>query len=92
MTQLTTEYSEAAIFSRLIEAQAEPLSPELAGHILSLQLSPQDERRLDELLPKAQDGTLTAEEKDELESLNHIADLLSLWQSRARRVLQTTRH
>lgn len=87
MTQATTEFSEAAIFGRLVEAEQEELSPELARHILSLQLSRKDERRIDELLPRAADGTLTVEEREELENLNHVADLLSLWQSKARRVL-----
>lgn len=92
MTQATTEFSEAAIFSRLIEAEQEELSPELARHILSLQLSSKDEHRIDALLPKASDGTLTVEEREELENLNHIADLISLWQSKARRVLERPSH
>jgi hypothetical protein len=92
MIEATTEFSEAAIFSRLIEAEQEELSPELARHILSLQLSPKDEHRIDTLLPKASGGTLTVEEREELENLNHIADLISLWQSKARRVLARSSH
>lgn len=90
MPQLLTEheYSEAAIFSRLVETEQVELSPELAHHILSLRLSPKDEQRFDELLPKARSGDLTAAEQAELDNLNHIADLLSLWHSKARRVLQ----
>lgn len=87
MTPATTEFSEAAIFGRLIEAEQEDLSPNLARHILSLQLSRKDERRIDELVPRAADGTLTPEEREELENLNHVADLLSLWHSKARRAL-----
>ena len=81
------EFSEAAIFSRLIEAEQDDLSPELARHILSLRLSPKDEARIDALLPKSSAGTLSEDERDEIENLNHIADLLSLWHSKARRVL-----
>ncbi len=83
----TLEYSEAAIFSRLIEAEQDDLSPDLARHILSLQLSGKDERRIDLLLAQATDGTLTELEREELENLNHVADLISLWHSKARRVL-----
>lgn len=82
------DFSEAAIFSRLIEAEHAGLSPELASHILSLRLSAADEQRIDQLLPKAQNGTLTSDEQEELENLNHIADLLSLWHSKARRALK----
>lgn len=81
------EFSEAAIFSRLIEAGRAELSPELAQHVISLQLSPKDEQRIDALLSKAVDGVLTVEESEELENLNHIGDLISLWHSKARRIL-----
>jgi hypothetical protein len=83
----TLEYSEAAIFSRLIEAKEDDLSPALATHILSLQLSHKDERRIDDLLAKSTGGMLSEQECEELENLNHIADLISLWHSKARRVL-----
>jgi hypothetical protein len=79
------DFSEAAIFSRLIETEHAGLSPELANHILSLRLSAADEQRIDQLLPIAQDGALTPDDQEELENLNHIADLLSLWHSKARR-------
>jgi hypothetical protein len=92
MTEATSEFSEAAIFSRLIEAEQEELSPELARHILALQLSAKDEDRIDVPLSKASVGTLAAEEREELENLNHIADLISLWQSKARRVLARPPH
>lgn len=89
MIEPSIEFSEAAIFSRLFQVEkTDDLSPELAKHILSLSLSPQDDRRFDELLPKAQNGTLTPEERVELESLNHVADVLSLWHSKARRALK----
>jgi hypothetical protein len=83
----TIEFNEAAIFSRCLETQHLDLSPELATHILALRLSAKDQQRIDELLPKAQSGILTAEERKELEALNHVADLLSLWHSIARRSL-----
>lgn len=83
------EFSEAAIFSRLLEIdKTDDLPPDLAKHILALKLSPQDDRRFDQLLPKARNGTLTAEEQTELENLNHVADVLSLWHSKARRALR----
>lgn len=86
----TLEYSEAAIFSRLIEAEQDDLSPELARHILSLQLSPKDQRRIDALLAMLNEGALNSDDRLELENLNHIADLISLWHSKARRVLSIT--
>ncbi len=46
----TFEYSKAAIFSRLVEAELDDLSPELARHILGLKLSQQDMERANILL------------------------------------------
>jgi hypothetical protein len=83
----TLEFSEAAIFGRLVETGQSEVSADLARHILNLTLSPQDEQRIDQLLQKSVDGSLSDLERAELENLNHIADLISLWHSKARRVL-----
>lgn len=89
MEQHATTYSEAAIFSRMVEAGNDNLSPELARHILSLTISDGDRQRVNELLTRARDGALTESEREELANLNHVADLLSLWQSKARRALKS---
>jgi hypothetical protein len=91
MSPSAISFSEAAIFSRLIEAELDGPSPELAEHLLSLRLSAADERRIDEVLPKAQCGTLTSDEQEVLENLNHIADIVSLCHSKARRALKPNR-
>lgn len=90
-TQLppTSPYSAGAIFSRTVE-QSGSITPELAEHILSLDISENDRKRVDELLKRNSDGLLTAEEQQELENLNHVADLISLWHYRARKVLQNS--
>ena len=79
--------SEAAIFGRLIDAESDKLTPELARHILTIDFPKQDRTRMHELVVKNQDGNLTAEEQAELENYNHVGDLLSLWHSKARRAL-----
>ncbi|HBJ34403.1 MAG TPA: hypothetical protein DDZ51_06490 [Planctomycetaceae bacterium] len=80
-------YSEAAIFSRVVESDGE-LSRELAEHVLKLQISEVDRRRIDDLLDRNAVGALSEQEQLELENLNHVADLISLWQSKARRALK----
>lgn len=90
MQSESTEFSEAAIFARVIRCESEDLSPALARHILQLGISQEDQRRVNELLANSQAGTLSAAEQDELENLNHVADLLSLWHSQARRALRRT--
>lgn len=81
-------FTEAAIFGRTIEADNDNLSPELARHILSLSISPSDRQRVAELLDKQRSEPLTDHEQEELKNLNHVADLLSLWHSKARRALK----
>ncbi|WP_144972998.1 hypothetical protein [Bremerella volcania] len=82
------QFSEAAIFGRVVESSGE-LSVEIAEHILSLAISADDQRRVKVLLEKNAGGLLTEAEHEELENLNHVADLLSLWHSRARRALRS---
>ena len=84
---LPDSFTEAAIFSRVVEGSGE-LSSELAEHVLSLSISDGDQKRINDLLRRNAEGSLSDAERQELENFNHIADLISLWHSRARRVLK----
>ena len=79
--------SQAAIFGRLIEADQEVLSPDLARYLLRLSFPRPDRERVNELAAKARAGTLSVEERDELDRYNLAGDVLALWQSKARRSL-----
>jgi len=79
--------SHAAILGRLIEADQEPLPPDLARYLLRLSFPRQDRERVNELAAKARAGSLNDEEGDELERYNLAGDVLALWQSKARRSL-----
>lgn len=85
-TTNSEQFTEAAIFSRVVEHSGQ-WSPEIAEHVLSMGISQRDQQRVQDLLDRNARGELTAAEREELENLNHVADLLSLWHSRARRVL-----
>ncbi len=84
---IPNSFTEAAIFSRVVEGSGE-LSRELAEHVLSLSISNSDQDRINDLLLRNAEGGLLDAERQELENFNHIADLISLWHSRARRVLK----
>ena len=86
MTTMTGN-SHAAIFRRLIESDQECLPRELAQHLLRLSFPQQDQERVNELAAKAREGSLNAEEHDELEGYNLVGDVLAVWQSKARRSL-----
>ncbi len=82
-----TENSHAAIFGRLIESDQEDLPPDLARYLLRLAFPTQDRGRVNELAAKSREGSLNAEERNELERYNLVGDVLALWQSKARRSL-----
>lgn len=79
-------FSEAAIFGRVVEGAGQ-WSQELAQHVLTLTISRVDRDRIEDLLERNAEGELSNSEQQELENFNHVADLISLWQSRARRTL-----
>jgi hypothetical protein len=58
-------------------------SPELAREILSLQLGDADQARMRELSCKAQAGTLTASEQDEVENYRWVGYWLGILWSKA---------
>ena len=67
---------------------SDEISADAARQVLAQQLTHGDQRRVQELLEKNSIMGLTPEERQELENLNHIADLLSLGHSRARQALK----
>lgn len=86
-SQTVTPNTESAILARLIQARAE-IRPEVAEFLLSIDFEAHDIERMNSLSERARDGTLTKEETDELDSYLHVGSLLSMLQSRARRVLR----
>jgi hypothetical protein len=87
-SQLVTPNTEAAILARLIPPK-EKLSREVAQYLLSIDFESSDVERMNRLAELARDGNLTAEENAELDSYLHVGNLLSILQSKARRLLQS---
>jgi hypothetical protein len=80
--------NEVAILSRVLEPDEVPLSPEAARSILALKFRPRDRARMRELSAKAREGTLTPDEKTEIDSYEKVGHLLSLLKARAKVALQ----
>ena len=76
--------TEAAILSRVIDPATPSLVPEAARSILKLDFQAKDQERMQFLADKAAEGTLTPEERAEMESYNHVGHILALLQSKAR--------
>ena len=66
------------------------MAPALAERILEMNFPESDAARAEELSDKANDGTLSADEKAELEAYVDVGDLLAVWQSKARQCLRNT--
>jgi hypothetical protein len=87
-SQLFSPNREAAIWARLMRAQKDELSSEVAEFLLSIDFEESDRQRVLKLADRSEAGTLTAEERAEFDSYLHIGDLLAVMQSKARLVLR----
>lgn len=81
MNMPATAVHESAIIERLV------LSPEKAEAIVSLAFSPEDERRMRELMEKNNQGVLSDLECAEMEGFRRVGALLGILQARARLAL-----
>jgi len=80
---------EPVIWARLIQTPKEPISPEAARYLLSIDFSEADHARMQELMDKSNKGTLSSDEDAELGSYVYIANVLSVLHSQARVALRS---
>lgn len=79
---------EPVIWARLIQAPKDPISPEAARYLLSIAFSEADHSRMQTLMDKSNEGSLTFDEAEELDGYVNIANVLSVMHSRARVALR----
>jgi len=84
---MATSTYAAQLFRRVIEPDAGTLSPALAAYVRSLDFPPADHARYEALSARAQVGTLTVEEADELDGFLHVDSLIGLLRLKAERSL-----
>lgn len=80
--------THAEILRKVFDIPGRGMTRPLAESILTLDFPEADAARASELSEKANNGTLTEDERAELEAYANISDLLAYWQSKARQVLQ----
>lgn len=78
------------IWERLLDSRAALLPPHLAGYLLRLGFGEADRGRMGDLSERAAAGTITPDERAELEAYCHASAFLSVLQSKARVALRTT--
>ncbi len=77
---------DADIFLRLWDKQK--LTPTLARHLLKLGFDAQDEARIHELAVKNSEGEISKDELAELDRFIRVGGILTIMQSRARKILR----
>jgi hypothetical protein len=87
-SQVVTPNTEAAILGRLIEAR-HSMTRDVAEYLLSIDFDAVDTDRMNLLAERAREGDLSPEEAAELDSYLHVGSLLSILQSKARRLLKS---
>ena len=84
MNTVPTSDRGAEILLRAIKPAEGNLSTEAARSILAFRLSVTDGERVNDLAAKARSGTLSVEERAELDEYERVTSLLELMQSKAR--------
>ncbi|MDR3618238.1 MAG: hypothetical protein P4L85_02735 [Paludisphaera borealis] len=79
--------SEVAIFGRALRSDRGDLSAAAARAFLAVDFAEADKERAQAPSAKAQDGTLAADESDELERCVRVDHVIGLWKSKARKSL-----
>jgi hypothetical protein len=85
---LSPNKTAAAIWGRIVKPDQATLSPELARGILKLDFDAEDHERVKMLSAKAQEGSITPQERAELEEYIRVNSELTILQSKARMSLK----
>lgn len=88
MSSVTAPDHSAQVLSRAINPADGNLPADVARSMLKFQLSPNDRDRVSELAARAREGTLTEQERAELDDYERTSALLELLQSKARQSLK----
>jgi hypothetical protein len=83
-----TPSNEVAVLERMIHSDVADIPTEAARFFLLLDFSEADQARIDELSEKARSGTLSPQERDDLNGYIRLSDFLAVIQSKSRRSLR----
>lgn len=84
--------TRTSILAHVIEPTQGTLAPETAKYLLSLDFPQADQSRFAVLSTKAQAGSLTEEEQNQLDEFLAVNDLLTIMQAKARASLSNGHH
>jgi hypothetical protein len=84
---MSTTFNSTTLFRRVIEPESGTLAPDVARYVRGLDFKADDHARFEDLSAKAQEGTLSTQEREELEGFVHIDSLLAIMRLKAERSL-----
>jgi hypothetical protein len=76
-----------SVLSRLLDPVGRCLTPEVAQHLVALQVDPAVQARLDELADKCTEGQLSDDERTEYETYVQALEFIAVLQAQARSLL-----
>ena len=76
-----------SVLSRLLDPVGRCLTPEVAQHLVALQVDPTVQARLEELADKCTEGQLSADERTEYETYVQALEFIAVLQAQARNLL-----
>ncbi len=83
-----TGTSEIEIFARLLKTDRGEMGRELARYVLTLGFDEEDQALMRELAERNQEGTISSEDREKLQSYVKAGHLLALLHSKARQSLR----
>ena len=84
---MAAAFNSTTLFRRVIEPESGSLTPDVARYVRDLAFKADDHARFESLSAKAQEGTLSEQESEELEGFLHIDSLLAIMRLKAERSL-----
>ncbi|MDB5303131.1 MAG: hypothetical protein JWM97_680 [Phycisphaerales bacterium] len=84
---MAVTFDSTTLFRQVIEPENGSLAPDVARYIVDLDFPPTDHARYEVLAAKAQEGTLSPEEAQELDGFIHVDSPLAIMRLKAERSL-----
>jgi len=78
----------ASLLDELLDPLAQCFTPAVAQEVVNLRYNRRVQAKLDNLRHKANEGTLTPEERTEYEALIETIDIIAILQAKSKRLLQ----
>ena len=84
--------TQSAVLNDLLTPVGDCLTPDTAQQLANLRASDAVQAHIEQLAAKSNDGTLSAEEQVEYETLVSTGTFIAILQSKARKILNDARH